>query len=107
MDKKHDQPNTETVPDDIRGWSWGAFGLNGIWGLGNRTYSALFAFIPLINIVMIIILGLNGRRWAWKNRDWESTEHFERVQRKWDLAGKITFGVYIAAFLYGIIGIIS
>lgn len=106
MDSDHDQANSKNVPSEIKGWSWGAFGLNGIWGVGNRTYSALLAFLPVINVVIMVLLGLNGRKWAWKNRDWESVEHFKRVQRKWDIAGMVVVGIYLIVFMIGFINII-
>jgi hypothetical protein len=106
MDKENDQLNRGSVPDEIKGWSWGAFGLNGIWGVGNRTYVALLAFLPVVNVVMIVLLGLFGRKWAWKNRDWESIEQFKRVQRKWDIGGMIAFGIYVVVGLIGFIDII-
>ncbi len=28
---------SETIPDGIKGWSWGAFLLSWIWAIGNRT----------------------------------------------------------------------
>lgn len=106
MNKKNDQSKNEATPDGIEGWSWGACFLNGVWGVGNRTYSALLAFIPVLNIAMMFILGLKGRKWAWKNRDWESVEHFNRVQKKWDIAGFIALGLYAFVFLKGFIEII-
>ena len=77
------------IPDGIRGWSWGAFLLNWIWAIGNRTWIGLLALIPYGNIVIAIILGIKGREWAWKNKKWESVEHFNRVQRKWSIWGGI------------------
>ena len=31
---------------------------------------------------MTIILGLKGREWAWRNKKWDSLEHFNAVQKK-------------------------
>lgn len=107
MDSKNDHTKTEAIPDGIQGWSWGACFLNGVWGIGNRTYSALLAFIPVLNIIMMFILGLNGRKWAWKNRKWESVEHFNRVQKRWDIAGFIALGLYVIVFITGFIEIIT
>ena len=71
------------IPDEIRGWNWGAFLLNWIWGLGNSTYIALLMFIPLVNFVMPFVLGAKGNVWAWRNREWPSVEAFKREQRTW------------------------
>jgi len=106
MDNSKDQSKTDTIPDEIHGWSWGACFLNGIWGVGNRTYSALLAFLPVLNIVMMFILGLNGRKWAWKNKQWESVEHFNRVQKKWDIAGMIALAIYVIVVLKGMVEIV-
>ncbi|WP_172380937.1 cytochrome c oxidase assembly factor Coa1 family protein [Vibrio sp. Vb339] len=75
------------IPPDIKGWSWGAFLLNWIWGVGNGTYIALLMFIPLVNIVMIFVLGFKGNEWAWRNRLWRDVDHFKSTQKKWRNAG--------------------
>ena len=67
------QQQSDDIPDGIRGWSWGAFFLNWIWAIGNGTWIGLLALIPYVNIVMMIILGIKGREWAWKNKKWESS----------------------------------
>lgn len=87
------------IPEGIDEWNWGAFFLNWIWGIGNKTYIAFLALIPLINIVMMIILGLKGNKMAWKNKEWESVEHFKEVQKKWNLTGIVAFGIYIIIFI--------
>lgn len=82
--KKHENP---AIPDGIKGWSWGAFILNGIWAIGNRTWVGLLSFIPIVGIIMCVILGIKGREWAWRNKEWKSIEHFNRVQKKWSFWG--------------------
>ena len=106
MEEKSELRGAEELPDEIMGWSWGACFLNGVWGVGNRTYSALLAFIPVINLIMMFILGLNGKKWAWKNKEWESVEHFNRVQKKWDIAGFVALGLYVIVFIKGFIEIL-
>ena len=69
-----------TLPEGIKGWSWGAFWLSWIWAIFNKTWIGLLALIPLVNLVMMVILGLKGREWAWRNKAWPSVEHFNRVQ---------------------------
>jgi hypothetical protein len=83
------------VPDDIKGWNWGAFFLNWIWGIGNSTYIALLMFVPFVNFVMPFVLGAKGSEWAWKNRVWRDTDHFRSVQRKWAWAGLIFLFVVV------------
>lgn len=87
------------VPYEIRGWNWGAFLLNWIWGLGNSSYLALLCLIPVVNIVMIFVCGAKGNEWAWKNKRWESISHFKRVQKNWTTAGLIVLGVSILLYI--------
>ncbi|WP_455379760.1 cytochrome c oxidase assembly factor Coa1 family protein [Acidihalobacter prosperus] len=75
------------VPSDIRGWNWGAFFLNWIWGIGNSTYIAFLMFVPLVNLVMPFVLGAKGNEWAWRNRTWRSIEQFKKTQRRWAWSG--------------------
>ncbi|KAA3660362.1 MAG: hypothetical protein DWQ04_19635 [Chloroflexi bacterium] len=77
------QGNLAIVPPEAQGWHWGAFFLNWIWGLGNNTYIALLCFIPYVNFIMIFVLGAKGKEWAWRNKRWDSIEHFTSTQKKW------------------------
>ena len=65
------------------------------WGIGNNTFIALLALIPLFGIVMAFVLGARGSRWAWQNGRWDSVEHFQRVQRLWATWGVV---LWIAGF---------
>lgn len=89
------------LPPGIAGWSWGAFLLNWIWAIGNKTWIGLLALVPYVGVIMAIVLGFKGREWAWKNKQWESVEHFNRIQKKWSYWGVmvilIVAGVGIAA----------
>jgi hypothetical protein len=95
VDNNNTQENTSgrgkqfIAPPEIRRWNWGAFLLNWIWGIGNGTYIALLMFVPLVNIVMLFVLGAKGSEWAWQNRYWRDIEHFKTTQRKWAWAGLI------------------
>lgn len=86
------------VPPEIKGWNWGAFLLNWIWGIGNSTYIALLMFVPLVNIFMFFILGAKGNEWAWRNRTWRNIEHFKQTQKKWRNAGLILLFVVLPLF---------
>ena len=78
------------IPPEIDRWNWGAFLLSWIWGVGNNTFIALLALIPIVGqLVMPFVLGFNGSRWAWRNGRWDSVEHFKRVQRLWAIWGAI------------------
>ncbi len=84
------------IPPELDRWNWGAFLLNWIWGIGNSVWIALLMFVPFVNFVMLIVLGLRGSRWAWKNRAWRDVEHFRKVQRRWATAGILVWLVAIA-----------
>jgi hypothetical protein len=91
--------NDHPLPDGIKGWSWGAFLLNWIWAIGNKTWVGLFAFLPYIGFIFQLILGVKGREWAWRNKRWESVEHFNRVQRKWSIWGLSIIGIALIGIL--------
>lgn len=88
-----------TVPAEIDRWSWGALLLNWIWGIGNNTFIALLVFVPFLGFFMIFVLGAKGNAWAWRNKRWDSIEHFKRVQRKWALWGVAAMAGFIALFV--------
>ena len=94
----------DDIPPGIKGWSWGAFLWNWIWAIFNNTWIGLLALIPGVNLVMIFVLGAKGREWAWKNKKWDSVEHFNRVQRKWSLWG---IWLVIAGFVLGILMMVA
>ncbi len=93
------------IPAGVDRWNWGAFLLNWIWGIGNNVFIALLMFVPLVNFVMVFVLGAKGSVWAWQNKRWESVEHFKATQRKWALWG---VGVWLAglAFFIGLFFVI-
>mgnify|MGYP001627272294 CR=1 FL=1 len=85
------------LPEAAAGLSWGGFLMNWIWGLGNRSYVALVCLIPVVGFFFAFYLLFKGREMAWRNREWESVEHFNRVQRRWAIAGIVV--VLIAAMV--------
>ena len=79
-----------SIPPEIKGWNWGGFLLTWIWGIGNNVWISLLALLGLIpyigwigSLTMRIILGIKGTEWAWRNKKWESIEHFKKTQRTW------------------------
>ena len=94
------------VPEEIKGWSWGAFGFSWIWGIFNGTFISLLALIPYVNIIMIIILGIKGKEWAWRNKKWDSVEHFKRVQRLWSKVWVIIFFTLCGIAILGVVAAI-
>lgn len=91
------------VPPEARRWNWGAFFLTWIWGVGNNVLIAFLVWVPFLNLVMPIILGIKGGEWAWQKKRWDSVEHFQSVQRIWAWVG---FGVFLF-FLLALIAAFS
>lgn len=92
------------IPEGIKGWSWGAFLLNWVWAIGNRTWWGLLAIIPYVGFGVAIWLGLKGREMAWQARQWDGIEHFNRVQKKWSQWG---VGIILASVVIGILAAIA
>ena len=80
------------VPDEIKGWNWGAFFLPHIWSISNQVWIGLIAFLPLIGTLMGFALAAKGNEWAWKSRRWSSIEQFKNHQKSWTKWGLI-FGI--------------
>lgn len=91
----------DETPEEVRGWNWGAFFLNWIWGLGNRTYIALAMFIPGVNLLVPFLLGFMGNKWAWQNKEWEDVDDFLASQRRWAIAGTCVFLLMIFGSIGG------
>jgi len=72
---------------EIRRWNWGAFFLTWVWGIGNHTYVALWALVPVLTPVMSFVLAAKGSEWAWNRRRWDSVDAFRRTQRAWAICG--------------------
>ena len=105
MENTSGQGKTAPVSPEIDRWNWGAMLLNWIWGIGNDTYIALLMFIPLVNVVMFFVLGAKGSAWAWRNKRWDSVEHFKRVQRKWAIWAVVVYVALIGLTAPGIIAV--
>jgi len=100
MENTSGQGRSSTVPPEIKGWNWGAFFLNFIWAIGNRTWIGLLTLLPFVCYVMPLVLGFKGNEWAWKNKRWESIDHFKRVQRKWSIWGVGLLLIAIISFTF-------
>ena len=101
------QGKTAALPIELSGWNWGAFFLSWIWGIGNNTWIALLTFIPVLNFIMIFVLGAKGNEWAWQNKRWNSFEHFIKVQKLWAIWGLVLFLVSILFMFFVIIAALS
>lgn len=100
-------PADQNIPGEdlssLNEWSWGAFVFNVIWGIGNRVWIALLAFIPLINIIMMFVLGFKGKKWAWETGSWNSIAELNASQKTWDRAGKFVFALWVISIAFVII----
>jgi hypothetical protein len=95
------QGESAIVPEEVKGWSWAGFGLTWIWGVFNGVLISLLFLIPfpLFSLAWAIVLGVKGREWAWRNKRWDSVEHFKNSQRPWDIAGIVLFAIAVVALI--------
>jgi hypothetical protein len=103
MENTSGQGKQAILPEEIKGWNWGAFIFNWLWGLFNGTYIALLSLIPYVGIIMMIILGVKGNEWAWRYKRWDNVEHFKRVQKKWTITGMILIGIAILGIIVALV----
>ena len=89
------QGRSAIIPQEIRGWNWGAFFFGWLWGISNRVWISLLSAIPYIGVIILIVLGVKGNEWAWRNKRWDSIEHFRSTQRKWGIAGAVVLAIGI------------
>lgn len=83
------------VPDEIKGWNWGAFLMPWLWPFTNCVWIGLLSFMPQVGWIVAIALGSKGNEWAWKSRKWRSIEQFKAHQRGWTIAG-LSIGIPMA-----------
>jgi serine/threonine protein kinase len=91
-----------SVPDEIKGWNWGAFLLPWLWPLTNHVWIGLFSWVPNHSWMGIVALALGrmGNEWAWRSRKWQSIEQFKTHQRRWTIAGVCFWAVIISQLPY-------
>jgi|GEM_PF-1799758 hypothetical protein len=94
----------QAFPKTFDGFNWGAVLLTPIWGCFNGKpvifFGLAFYLIPYLGIFLGIIFslycGTQGNKWAWENKQWNDLRHFHETQRKWAIAGLITYIIIIA-----------
>lgn len=87
---------SEPLPDGIKGWCWGGFLLNVIWGIRFKVWWGLLALIPVVGIGACFMLGFKGREFAWQKGNLSSVEAFNQSQRRWSIAGVVLLVAGIA-----------
>ncbi len=90
------QGSLAVIPQEIRGWNWGAFILTWLWGISNKVWISLLSAIPYVGVIMAIMLGVKGNEWAWRNKRWDSIQHFKSTQKKWSIAGVVILAIGLA-----------
>ena len=100
-DNTSGQGESAIVPEEVKGWSWAGFSLTWIWGLFNGVLISLLVLIPfpLFSLAWAIVLGIKGNEWAWRNKKWDSVEHFKNAQRPWNIAGIVIFAISMVALI--------
>lgn len=102
--------NPEYIPEEIKGWNWGAFLWNWMWLIPVNTTLAIIMFFAnittggLSTLILAIYLGIKGNEMAWEKRQYRSIEEFKEEQKKWAISG--VFCVVIP-FILGVIAIIT
>jgi len=76
------------LPDQLRGWNWGAFLMNWIWAIAHRAWLG-FVLAFFLGIIGAIVCGIVGNEWAWKNRRWQGIQQFKDTQRVWAIVGLV------------------
>lgn len=77
------------LPDELKGWNWGAFLLTWIWGAAHSVWWAFLVFVPYVGFVMAIVLGIKGNEWAWQAKKYDSVAQYQAIQKKWTKWGII------------------
>ena len=97
------QISSEKPKSDVIRFNWGAFLGTWIWGLCNRCYKTLWILLlwPLTGILPFMLLfGLKGNEWAYKNKEYQSIELFHKHQSKQAVIWLILFPfVFIASII--------
>lgn len=101
FDPRSGKGNSSVIPEEIKGWNWGAFLLEPLWGLSHSVWLSLLTFVPLVNFIVIIYLGIKGNELAWKKNKWKNVDDFKQTQKKWAIWAPALLGISI---LLGIIG---
>lgn len=84
-------------PSSLKGWNWGAFAWQFIWGVNHNIWLGLVILVPVLGwlaiLPMAIVFGLRGNAWAWKSRKFDSLYQFKEVQATWAKWGFWLLGV--------------
>ncbi len=110
IDSNYAVYNPDYVPDEIKGWHWGAFFWNWVWLVPvNTTLAIIMCFANIFTggistIVLAFYLGIKGNEMAWQSKQYKSIEEFKEEQKKWTLTGLICI---LVPMLIGIVTTIA
>lgn len=96
MDVENREMSNNSIVEDetpIKGWNWGAFMFNWVWGIGNGTYWPLLTFVPFLSIIWPFVCAIKGNEWAYMSGQFKSVSEFNAVQKSWNKAGLVSFAV--------------
>lgn len=93
-------PDNNFIPKGVKGWSWGAFFLGPIWGIGNRLWFSFIGLIPYVNFIFNILLAIKGKEWAWKKNKSKDIKKFKKRQRIWDIVAMV---IFVGSFIIGFV----
>lgn len=97
------------LPDELKGFNWGAFLLTFVWGIKHRAWITLLG-IPLLvvqlpmglNLILFTVLqfycGFKGNMWAYQQDWWMSVKDFRMTQIRW-AAAAICLNIIIPVIL--------
>jgi hypothetical protein len=100
-DERSGKGDASVIPAELGKWSWGAAGLTWIWGVYHGVWISLLNFIPGLNLVWWVVMGLKGNEWAWRKNKWESVEQFKKKQKPWTTWGIIFFVISLIMTIIG------
>ena len=87
----------------LNNWNWGAFFITPFWGIFNRTWLALLAFIPYLGVLFAFYFGYKGNKLAWKNQKWVDESDFKQSQERQATVGLVFFLVVNFVYIYTLI----
>jgi len=73
---------------------------------GFTIYCIYSVLVFIGGIALRVWFGVRGNQWAWQNKKWNSTEHFNRVQKQWVL-GTIIAAVIMSFVMFAYIGVVA
>ncbi|MEO8400609.1 MAG: cytochrome c oxidase assembly factor Coa1 family protein [Gammaproteobacteria bacterium] len=75
------------------------------YGFSWLTCTLVIKFLPWLWVLVRILFGIKGNKWAWHNKKWPSLESFQESQKRWTIAGftLIVGLVMVSALVIGIL----